>query len=82
MGWNCNNCGSLLRPDLPRTEDIKLFWHLTRVASLFPGEPRVCVCPNCQARFVIVQGEQPRIYLRSIMICLDDGEGDGGSKTH
>ncbi|MGQ9641848.1 MAG: hypothetical protein ACUVUF_06970 [Candidatus Bathycorpusculaceae bacterium] len=62
MGWNCPVCGSLLKP-------------LTPTWQMEIGKPRIHVCPNCKSRFLVWEGRQPRPYLNSLILCVDDGEG-------
>lgn len=75
MGWNCNNCGHLLKPDAARTDMVRALWNAGEVFSFLPKrKPKVYSCDNCGARFVVIEGEPPRIYLMSVMVCIDDGE--------
>ena len=75
MGWNCFTCGTLLKPDEPMSDVAQALWSFRPAGLILPkGKIRVYSCPNCGARFVVVEGEQPRIYLNSAMVCIDDGE--------
>jgi len=78
MGWNCNNCGHLLAPDKPRTDMANALWKVGISGSIklpfHSGELKAYRCKHCGARFLVFEGKQPRIYLRSIMVCVDDGE--------
>ena len=58
MGWNCPACGYLLRRE-------------EKACQHGLGTYR---CNYCTSRFLIVEGKQPRTYLNSVMICIDDGE--------
>jgi len=65
MGWNCPACGRLLKSETPS-------WQ---------AELREHRCENCGSRFIIVEGKQPRTYLNSVVICIDDGEKESGLAT-
>lgn len=56
MGWNCPACGYLLRPNGEEIED--------RI--------RRYDCDHCGSKFLIIAGKPPRIYLNSLVVCIDD----------
>ena len=80
MGWNCNACGHSLKPEKNMTDIAQFFWSFApkdgpqRLPFLPKGEPKVYSCPNCHSIFIVMEAAQPRIYLGSVMICIDDGE--------
>lgn len=76
MGWNCPACGKLLKPEKAMSDIAKALWKVGSGLFLPKGEPRVCSCEGCGSRFLIFEGEQPRIYLNSVIVCMNDGEGD------
>jgi DNA-directed RNA polymerase subunit RPC12/RpoP len=65
MGWNCTACGELLSPMEPIGTDRFV---------LVDSKARVLRCKKCNSRYLIIEGVQPRIYLNSVVICVDDGE--------
>lgn len=92
MGWNCNACGHLLKPEKTMTYIAKFFWSFVLESERAPerlpffpeGEPRVCSCPNCKSVYIVyivMQAKQPRIYLGSVMICINDGESERYGET-
>jgi hypothetical protein len=78
IGWNCPACGTLLKPDVhihisERERDA----HLPR--DILPYDDKLLQthtysCPQCNAKYLVVEGTQPRIYFKSAVICIDDGE--------
>jgi hypothetical protein len=65
MGWNCPACGTLLKPDV--------YVYIAEKGSE-RARPRTYDCPQCKAKYLVVEGMQPRIYFTSVIICIDDGE--------
>ena len=77
MGWNCNACGHLLKPEKNMTNIAKFFWSFApksehkRLPFLPEGKPKVYSCSHCNSKFIVMGEAQ---YLGSVMICIDDGE--------